>query len=447
VNGALIGGAQPAEAFEQVINAALAQANALVAAGLSRDELYLKATDVNYERPKADEPAAEDTHVYQVPVGASPVRGRKDAKVTIIELGDYQCPYCRRVEETLAKVREKYGDDVRFVWKDAPLPFHDRAEPAAEVALEARAQKGDAGFWAAHDALFAAKGLADDDLEGVARDLHLDVAKVKQAIAKRSHEAQMDADGEVADGFGASGTPHFFINGRRLVGSQPLEKFASVIDEEIAKAKALEAKGTAPKDVYAALIKDGVPMAGPEKKSPPAAPKTAPARGDAKAKVTIQEFADFQCPYCKLAQETVDKVVAAYPGRVRVVWRNMPLSEIHPDAELAAEAAVEAGEQKGVATFWQMHALLFANQGIDGGLKRDALDGYARQLGLDMTKWAAALDGHTHKDAVQADLAAGVASGLEGAPAFFVNGYFLDGAVPYKTFKRVVDRALAEAKP
>jgi protein-disulfide isomerase len=126
------------------------------------------------------------------------------------------------------------------------------------------------------------------------------------------------------------------------------------------------------------------------------------------------------------------------------VWRNLPLNSIHPDAELAAEAALEAQAQKGQEGFWKMHTMLFANQGADGALSRASLDGYAKDMGLDMTKWAAALDGHTHRDAVDADVKAADAAGLQGAPAFFINGYFLDGAQPYKSFKRIVDRALTE---
>ncbi len=72
----------------------------------------------------------------------------------MIEFSDFQCPFCRRVEPTLKGLRDKYGDKVRLVWKNEPLPFHPRAEPAAEAALEVRAEKGDKGFWDAHDKLF-----------------------------------------------------------------------------------------------------------------------------------------------------------------------------------------------------------------------------------------------------------------------------------------------------
>ena len=82
------------------------------------------------------------------------MRGKATAPVTIVEFADFQCPFCGRVEPTLSRSLAHYGDKVRLVWKHNPLPFHPRAEPAAELAIEARAQKGDKGFWAAHDLLF-----------------------------------------------------------------------------------------------------------------------------------------------------------------------------------------------------------------------------------------------------------------------------------------------------
>ena len=445
VNGAWITGAQPYEAFKQTVDAALTQAGLLIVSGTSRVGVYAAAAATNFKpQPADDDNAKDDTNVYKVPVGTSPVRGATTAPVTIVEFGDYQCPYCRRAAETLEKVRAKYGDSVRLVWKNEPLPFHPHAEPAAELALEARAEKGDAGFWAAHDALFAATGLEESDLLSIAHDLKLDVAKVKSAITTKKYAKAIEEDDTVADGFRATGTPHFFIDGRRVVGSQPLEKFVSIIDDELKKTQALATKGVTATGMYDALVAGGVAMSGPEKKDVAIPSANAPSRGASTAKVVVQEFADFQCPYCKRAEDSIDKLVAAYPGRVRIVWRNLPLNQIHPDAQLAAEAALEAQAQKGQAGFWKMHALLFANQGVDGALQREALDGYAKALGLDRKKWAAALDGHTHKDAIDADVKAADAAGVQGAPAFFINGYFLDGAMPYKSFQRLVDRALSE---
>src|SRR5208282_1395734 len=141
--------------------------------------------------------------------------------------------------------RDKYGDKLRIVWKNEPLPFHPRAEPAAEVALEARAEKGDKGFWDVHDRLFASQPkLEDADLEKVATDAGLDLAKVRDAMKNHKYKAIIDSDADLGDDMQASGTPHFFVNGRRLVGAQPFDKFKAIIDEEVTKAGALVAKGT-----------------------------------------------------------------------------------------------------------------------------------------------------------------------------------------------------------
>ncbi len=339
---------------------------------------------------------------------------------------------------------------MRIVWKHEPLVFHPHAEPAAELAMEARAEKGDAGFWAAHDALFASQPkLEEADLESIARDLKLDVAKVKDAIAKHKYEKAIDEDSLLGDGFGANGTPHFFIDGRRLVGAQPLEAFTAIVDGELATTKTLAAKGVARSAMYEALTKDGVGPVEPEKHDVPPAAADAPMRGGASAKVVVQEFADFQCPFCQRAEAAIDRVVKTYGSRVKVVWRNMPLlPSMHPDAELAAEAALEAQAQKGQAAFWKMHDLLFANQGVDGALQRAALDGYAKEMGLDMTKWAAALDGHTHQAAIEADQKAAEAGDIGGTPSFVINGYSLSGAQPYAKFRQLVERALGDlAKP
>jgi protein-disulfide isomerase len=254
----------------------------------------------------------------------------------------------------------------------------------------------------------------------------------------------IEDDEGLSDDFAANGTPHFFVNGKRLAGAQPLEAFTTLIDAELAKAKALVAGGVKPDAVYDATIKDGLTPPAPEKKTVPPMAK-GPARGAARAKVTIDEFSDFQCPFCKKGEEVVDAVVKRYGTKVRIAWHNFPLP-MHPDAPLAAEAAMEAYAQNGDAGFWKMHDLLFANQKVEGGLQREALDGYAKTIGLDMTKWMAAMDARNHKDAVEADAAVGRTLGVDGTPTFFVNGYEIDGAQPLVKFKRLIERALTEAK-
>ncbi len=452
VNGVLLSGAQPFDKFKAVIDQELQKAQAKIASGTPKDRIYVamsKENKTNAPPAKEQKEEKEDTTtVFKVPVGSSPVLGSKDALVTIVEFSDFQCPYCSRVEPTLKQIREKYGDKVRLVWKNEPLPFHPRAEPAAEVAMEARAEKGDKGFWDVHDKLFASQPKLDDpDLDKVAQEAGLNLEKVHEAMKNHKYKAQIDADNDLADDMQASGTPHFFVDGRRLVGAQPVEKFSTIIDEEISKAQAKIASGTPKDQVYDSMIRDGKGAPELERKSIPAAPN-APARGNLSAKVTVVEFSDFQCPFCKRAEDSVNEVMKAYGDKIKFVWRNMPLP-MHPDAPLAAQASLEAYKQKGPDGFWKMHDLLYANQPSQqkqDGLKREALDTYAQQLGLDMNKWKTALDTQSHKAEVDADAKVGNDAGINGTPAFIINGYFINGAQPFAKFRKVIDRALAEAR-
>ncbi len=455
VNGVLVSGAQPFDKFKAVIDQELTKAQAKIASGTPKNHIYVVMSTENKKnapaQPAADkgEDKKEDTTtVFKVPVGNSPSLGNPNALVTIIEFSDFQCPYCKRVEPTLKAVREKYGDKVRLVWKNEPLPFHPRAEPAAELAMEGQAEHGNKGFWDLHDRLFDSQPKIEDaDLDTIAQAAGLDLGKVKDARTNHKYKALIDADNDLADDMQASGTPHFFVNGRRLVGAQPPEKFNAIIDEEIPKAQALLAKGTAPGALYDTLIKDGKGAPEIEKKTVALAPH-APARGNMNAKVTIQEFSDFQCPYCKRAEDAVNEVMKNYGDKIKFVWRNEPLP-MHQDAPLAAQAAMEAYKQKGNDGFWKMHDLLYANQPsqqAQDGLKREKLDTYAQQLGLDMDKWKAALDSQSHKAEVDADAKVGNDAGITGTPAFIINGYFINGAQPYAKFRKLIEKALAEAK-
>jgi len=462
VNGIFINGAQPFDNFQKTIDQEIAKAQAKLAAGTPKGRIYVEMSKENKKNAPAaakedDGAEKEDTKtVFKVPVGTSPQLGSPNALVTIIEFSDFQCPFCSRVEPSLKAVREKYGDKVRLVWKNEPLPFHPAAGPAAEAAMEVRAEKGDKGFWDVHDRFFAAqKDLMNgkeanvDGIVKIATDAGASADKVKAAIAGSTHKKEIDADNDLAQDFQASGTPHFFINGRRLVGAQPVEKFEKVIDEEITKAQDLISKGTKPSEVYEALIKDGKGVPPPEMKDIPASlPANDPARGNLSAKVTIHEWSDFQCPFCGRVEPSVQSVMKDYGDKIKFVWHDLPLP-MHADAPLAAQAGREAFKQKGPSAFWTIHDKMFANQ---QHIKRDDLDGYAKEMNLDMDKWKAALDGSTHTSEIEADKTAAGSDNISGTPAFLIapngakQGYYISGAQDYSKFKKLIDRALAEAK-
>jgi protein-disulfide isomerase/serine/threonine protein kinase len=455
INGVMVSGAQPVEKFVTVIDAEKRKADARIASGTPRDRVYVTMSRENkVATPDAGAaPAAPEdtTTIYQVPVAGSPVRGNPNALVTIVEFADFQCPFCARAEPTLDALRAKYGEKLRIVWKNNPLSFHPRAEPAAEAALEVRAERGDAAFWAAHDALFAGqKDLSDPNLVDIATRAGAQAARVGAAIAGKKHDNEIVADQGVAEDFEASGTPNFFINGRHLVGAQPAEKFEKIIDEEILRAQGLLTLGTRPADLYAALVKGGKGAPAPEKKAlPPSLPGGAPVRGNVDARVAVHEWADFQCPYSARVEPALVELMKDYGDRIKLVWHDLPLA-MHADAPLAAQAAREALHQRGPRAFWSIHDTFFADQ---SKLSRSDLDGDARALGLDMTRWKTALDDATRAAEVEADRKAGSDDAITGTPTFIVvvgaasDGYVVSGAQPYAKFRKIVTRALADAGP
>jgi protein-disulfide isomerase len=169
--------------------------------------------------------------IVKVETAGRPEKGGAKAPVTIIAFSDYECPFCKRAESVVDQVTKTYGDKVKVVFRDYPLPMHPNARPAAEAANCANAQ---GKFWEYHGKLFANQNaLSEDKLRSYAGDLGLDRTKFDECFAKKEFKAAIDKD--IADGekVGVTGTPAFFVNGRMLSGAQPFEKFKEVIDEEL----------------------------------------------------------------------------------------------------------------------------------------------------------------------------------------------------------------------
>ena len=172
----------------------------------------------------------------------------------------------------------------------------------------------------------------------------------------------------------------------------------------------------------------------------PSALTPSPVRGAPAAPVTIEEFSDFQCPFCARSVATVKQILDAYPGRVRWVFRHFPVFESHPDAPALHLVAIAAGEQ---GRFWEMHDFLFENR---DHITRDEILSYARRLNLDMKRFEASLGDRSLIARMETDYNEGVARGVQATPTFFINGRKVEGALPYPRFKQEVERALAAAK-
>lgn len=174
--------------------------------------------------------------------------------------------------------------------------------------------------------------------------------------------------------------------------------------------------------------------------------KDQPMRGNPEAKVTIVEYSDFQCPFCSRAYTTVEnQVMKEYGDRVRLVYKNFPLSNIHPWAESAALATACARKQN-PAGFWKLYDFFFQNQqALTAENIKEKADGVIKEAGLDVAAFDTCFDNKAALDLVKADEEEANALGVRSTPTFFINGRKLDGALPYENFKTAIDQALAAA--
>jgi protein-disulfide isomerase len=291
------------------------------------------------------------------------------------------------------------------------------------------------------------KDLGGGAYEKWAQQIGLDMSKFKADLASHKYQAAVKADADYAQSVGANGTPNFFIDGRQLVGAQPIDSFSKIIDEEIAKAKQLQGQGLKGDALYQAEVDANIKSQPPPSAAPqggaPANPNerkvvavgNAPVRGAANAPVTIVMFSDFQCPFCSRVEPTVKQIEDTYGDKVKIVWKNQPLP-FHPNAMPAARAAMAAGKQ---GKFWEMHDLLFANQ---KDLNDASYEKWAQQIGLNMSKWKADMNSPEVSAQITADSNEGKAVGANGTPAFFIDGISVVGAQPFEKFKSVIDDEL-----
>jgi protein-disulfide isomerase len=168
-------------------------------------------------------------------------------------------------------------------------------------------------------------------------------------------------------------------------------------------------------------------------------PLTGVCKGPLDAPITIVEFSDFQCPFSARVAPTIDQLIEEYPRKIRVYFRHNPLP-FHLDAALAAEAAVAA---ESADKFWEMHDKLIANP---HELKREHLEKYAQELGLDMKQFEQALETRVYKVRIDQDWKLGERIGVSGTPIFFINGRLLRGAQPIEAFRSIIDEELAIAE-
>ncbi len=255
INGRPVAGAQPIEDLSAIVDQEIELSASWIAEGVAPGELYARATRDGYSAVEYRDGrrGLDPDSVVVVPVGTSPARGPADALVTIVEFGDYECPFCARGHAVIERLRARYGDKLRVVHKQNPLAFHSRAFMAARATAAAGAQ---GKFWQFHDALYATNAKFDEDvLDGIAKKLGLDMKRFRKDMQSATYDAAIDDDLALAGMLGVTGTPAFFVNGRPVEGALPELHFRLIVEEEIERAEKLLASGVLRSKLYEALVR------------------------------------------------------------------------------------------------------------------------------------------------------------------------------------------------
>ncbi len=434
VNNQFLNGAQPVAVFDQAI--------AAVQNGQAIGGAPTQPTQNEPVQPAVAPTPAAFTEDYAFAMG------EEDAPITIVEFTDYQCPYCAQYStQTFPQMKANLIESgrVRYILKDLPL---DSIHPLARIgAVAARCAGEQDAYLTMHDQLFADQATwagtgtvegAKGAFLGYARTMELDVESFGSCLNSGQYDDAIQANVNEASLLQVSSTPSFFVAGYPIAGARPYDLFEYAVGlaeaGELGQAYVQEAAAQQPPPT-------------------PSGPVDVPIDdddiviGDPNAPVTMIEFTDFQCPYCyRHAVETLPQLMSQYidSGQVRYVFKDFPLTSIHPQAVAAAEAAHCAHEQD---AYLAMHETLFTTQQEWSG--RSDVDtiftGYAEALGLDGAAFAECLSSDRYHTMISNDLDVGMQLGVNGTPAFFINGNFVSGAQPFAVFDQAIQQLSAAA--
>ena len=386
---------------------------------------------------------------WVVPIGESPARGPADALVTIVEFGDYQCPFTKLAEPFVKAALSKYPDKVRLIWKDYPMGAHAESDGAAQLAREALRQKGVAGWWQAHDRLLEmSPHVAPDKLEKLATDLGLDVAEVRKALSEERYRAAIDADVDLLARVGQSGIPTFFVNGRPVQGAEP--ELINIVADELADARRRIASGAPTAGFYDSIQRQARPSAPPNPRVNIPDPKQRPARGGPAGKaLVVHEFCDLSSPICAWIEPMFRKTMASYGDEVRVVWWDLydPQQPVPLRVAKAARSVTQAPDG-----FWKLHDGLLASLRLEGfqypppeRLAIPALREQARAAGGDLTLFDYMVTAQAAAAQEDDELREARSLGRQLGDVV-IDGQVLSGFSPPRLWRLAIDGALARRK-
>lgn len=362
-------------------------------------------------------------------MGSPPSRGPDTAPITLMDFSDFHCPFCKKIIPTIQQIMQNYPGKVRWIFRHYPLS----ATPGAGSFLthEASVCAQEQGkFWEFHDEVYQREAPPrESDQYAIAEKIGLDQSKFRECLGSGRYRNFLQQELSEGGKRGVQGTPTVFVNDKTVAGAYPYEHFVQVIEGVLNPGKnppptapALEAPPPSPTEAVKFDDLEGRPSLGPKK-----------------APITLVEFSDFHCPFCKRVSPTLEELMKNYPEKVRRVWRHYPLA-MHAGADRTHEASECANEQ---GKFWEYHDKLFEAQGT---LWDDAaLNAIAVSAGADQKKFEQCLTSGKYKELIQKEISRGNQVGVQGTPAVFVNGKLVSGAQPYESFDQIVKGELSKA--
>jgi protein-disulfide isomerase len=226
------------EQFKKSMDAYLQNEDNIAKIGDSLRRYFMKKEQEarsQMEKAEKDKTEQQFKNPAKVDIGDSPVKGPQDAKITIVEFSEFQCPFCKRGASNMEEVAKAYPGQVKFAFKHFPLPFHAQAKGAAAAAIAAKNQ---GKFWEMHDKLFEnQQALGDELYVKLAAELGLNIDKFKSDMADPKTQQIIDADQGMGEKLGIRGTPGYFVNGVQVTGAVPVEQFKPIIDRWLQQSK------------------------------------------------------------------------------------------------------------------------------------------------------------------------------------------------------------------
>lgn len=384
-----------------------------------------------------------------------PTWGNRDAPVTLVVFTDLQCAPCAKLEKTLEPLSTALGKEkLRMVFKHAPSAAHTKGASAAVAAHAVFRSAGIDAFLKFKATAFAEQASLEDfqypgwaSLAGVKKS-----AEWSKLLVDPSTKKKVDDDVALAASLGLRAMPATFVNGVYVRGAPSLEKLRALVDEQAKRAEAERAKGTKPDQIYVTLTRaQYAPVHNEDLDSPKrrddgtAVYKVpvddAPALGPKDARATVVVFGDLFCPHSAALDRTLATLRDRQPDKLRVVWRDLPVSALHPLATSAASVGRAVRAEKGDSAFFgYVRAVFAAQQGLDeAGLVR-----LGKEAGASEAKLKDALKPDAFSVGLAIDQAHADRLDISSTPQLFLNGKRLIGAIPEDRLSALVSRAIEE---